>query len=303
VAWLQDMVQAGLDSAEIAARFTEKGLKRTQKAIQRKRERETRADPMAWHAMIAPAPKCAPRWDQPATIEAARALTLFDIHAPFHDAEWTNWVIGTAKRFGCTACIIGGDLVDFAAFSKWGRQERVEAEDEIRTARQIVRALARSFETVVYGAGNHEMRLPRITGNLLELRDAMEMFVNQANVIVSDYHYSVLVSNGVEFQIEHPKNSSSLPTRVPTKLAEKYHRHILSGHGHLWGQARDVSGEYWGIDVGVCADPERLAYNTKSHSTRPMMNQGAAMVLDGVPMLLEPAKRRLVDRLVLQDAA
>lgn len=297
------MVQAGLDSAEIAERFAERGIKRTQKAIQRKRARETRQDPASWHAMVAPAPRCAPKWDKPVKIEAARALALFDIHAPFHDSDWINWCIGTALRFGCTACIIGGDLVDFAAFSKWGRQERVEAEDEIRTARQIVRALGQSFETVVYGSGNHEMRLPRITGNLLELRDAMEMFVNQSNVIVSDYHCSVLVSNGVEFQIEHPKNASSIPTRVPTKLAEKYHRHILGGHGHLWGEARDVSGEYWGIDAGVCADPERLAYHMKCHNTRPAMNQGAAMVLDGVPMLLEPAQRALVDRLVLQEVA
>ncbi len=295
------MVCAGLDSAEIAERFAERGIKRTQKAVQRKRERETRKDPMGWHAMVAPAPKCAPRFDQPARVEATRALTIFDVHAPFHDADWVNWCVGTALRFGCDTCIIGGDLVDFAAFSKWGRQERVEAEDEIRTARQIVRALAQSFATVVYGAGNHEMRLPRITGNLLELRDAMEMFVNDRNVIVSDYHFSILVSAGVEFQIEHPKNSSSIPARVPTKLAEKYHRHILAGHGHLWGKARDISATYWGVDVGVCADPERLAYNTKSHSTRPMMNQGAAMVLDGVPFLLEPATRALVDRLVLQD--
>ena len=291
------MVREGLDSAEIAERFAERGLCRTQKAIQRKRERETRSDPMGWHATVAPAPKCAPRFDQPAVVVADRALTIFDLHAPFHDAEWVNWVVGTALRFGCTACVIGGDLVDFAAFSKWGRQERVEAEDEIRTARQIVNALARSFDQVVYGAGNHEMRLPRITGNLLELRDAMEMFVNAANVTVSDYHYSILVSNGVEYQVEHPKNASSIATRVPTKLAEKYHRHIIAGHGHLWGQARDVSGEYWGIDAGICADPMRLAYNAKTHNTRPMMNQGAAMVLDGIPMLLEPAKRALVDRL------
>lgn len=294
---MQHLVQKGLDSAEIAAQFDAKGIHRTQKAIQRKRERETRNDPMGWHAMVLEAPRCAPRWDKPMHIDAARALVIFDVHAPFHDAEWINWVIGTALRFGCDTCVIGGDLVDFAAFSKWGRQERVEAEDEIRTARQIIGALARSFDRVGYGAGNHEMRLPRVTGNLLELRDAMDMFVSAPNVTVSDYHYSVLVSAGVEFQIEHPKNASSIPTRVPTKLAEKYHRHILAGHGHLWGQARDVSGEYWGIDVGICADPERLAYNAKAHSTRPKMNQGAALVLDGIPMLLEPATRTLVDRL------
>jgi len=288
------LTQQGKNDAEIATEFQQAGIRRTYKSIQRKRQRE------GWHAMVAANPESAHKWNEPAVVRAERALVLFDIHAPFHDADWINWCVSTALRFGCEACVIGGDLVDFAAFSKWGRQERIEAEDEIRTARQIIHALARSFNHIVYGSGNHEMRLPRITGNLLELRDAMDMFVCEKNVTVSDYHWTLLISGEQEFQIEHPKNISAIHGRVPAKLAEKYHRHILAGHGHLWGEVKDVSGQYWALDVGISCDPERLAYNTKVHNTRPAMNQGAVMVLHGIPWLLDPAKRTLVDALELR---
>lgn len=295
---MQELVQQGLDSAEIAERFASHGVRRTQKAIQRKRARERGADPAGWHALVAQAPQCAPRFDQPLRIEANRAVIMADPHVPFHDAAWCNRVIALALAYGCTAAIVPGDLVDFTAFSKWGRQERVEAEDEIRAARQFLRALARSFEMVAYTGGNHEMRLPRITGNLLELRDTMDMFVRDANVLTTDYHWLELVSNGETFYIEHPKNASMIPGRVPTKLAEKLGCHVIAGHGHQWGVVRDVSGRYWCIDAGVCCDPLRLAYINKVHNTRPQIYQGAVLVLDGTPILLSPDNIETFERMI-----
>jgi len=285
---LQRYVQEGLDSAEIAAEFEAKGIHRTQKAIQRKRERERKDDPRGWHAMVADAPQCAPRWDTHLRIEAERAVVLSDPHVPFHDAEWCNRVIALALANGCTVAAVPGDLVDFTAFAKWGRQERVEAEDEIRAARQFLRALARSFETVVYTGGNHEMRLPRVTGNLLELRDVMDMFVRDGNVLATDYHWFEMVSGGEVYYVEHPKNASVIPGRVPSRLAQKLGCHVIAGHGHQWGHVRDVSARYHAIDAGVCCDPMRLAYINKVHSTRPRVYQGAVLVLDGVPILLSP---------------
>ena len=288
---VRHLVEQGKNDAEIAEEFQKAGIKRTYKAIQRMRQRKD------WRARVAPNPAGACKWNKPAIVEAERALVLFDVHVPFFDADWVNWCIGTALRFGCDTCIIGGDPVDFASVSKFGRQERIELEDEIRAGRQIIHVLASSFKQIVYGAGNHELRLSRTTDNNLALYDAMEMFVRDENVTVSDYHWTLLISNGIEFQVEHPKNISTIHGRVPAQLAAKYHRHILAGHGHLWGEAKDVSGQYWALDVGVCCDPERLAYNAKVHNTRPMMNQGAAMVLRGVPWLLEPAKRGLINSL------
>lgn len=285
-ALLQVWVQAGKRSDEIVTLFAEKGIERTYKSVTRKLERERAKDPADWHAMVALA--TTKRWDTQLRVTADRTLILPDIHAPFHDADWINRCIGLALRMGCDTVALPGDLVDFAAFSKFGRQERVEAEDEILAARQIVTALAHSFARVIYTGGNHEMRLPRKTDNLLELRDAMEMFVNAPNVQVSDYHWFELVSGGEMFHVEHPKPSSSTAIVVPRALCRKFLCHIIGTHGHMWGMGRDESGRFWLVDSGVACDPLRLAYIQKVHSTRPMVYQGACLVLDGVPLLLSP---------------
>lgn len=287
---LRALITQGLNDAEIAKEFVELGGKRTYKAIQRKRQRE------GWRTLIAANPLCAPRFDKALRVEADRALLMFDPHAPFHDADWCNRVIGLALSYKVDTVAIGGDLVDFTAFSKWGRQERVEAEDEIASAIQIVKALCDSFKRVIYSGGNHENRLPRITGNLLALRNTMELFINGTHAEVTDYHWFELISGGEKYYIEHPKNASIHATIVPKKLASKYLCHVVAGHGHLWGITRDPSNSFWCIDSGVCADPERLAYTHKVHSTRPKEVQGAVLILDGIPILLCPDNIKFYER-------
>ena len=238
------------------------------------------------HAQVQPSDT--PRFDKPLRVEAENVVILPDPHVPFHDHGWCNDVIDVALKAGCDTVAVPGDLVDFTAFSKWGRQERVEAEDEIQAARSFLRALARSFRQVLYCGGNHENRLPRATGNLLELRDTMDMFIRDENVHVTDYQWMEIVSGGERFRVEHPKNASVIPGRIPTRLASKYLCHIVGTHGHQWGICRDVSGSFWCIDSGVCADPDKLAYITKVHSTRPHVYRGAVLLLSGVPVLLSP---------------
>ena len=283
LALVERLVGDGLNSQEISDYLDDKGaVRRTHQAVRRIIQRN------GWRAQIAKAPACAPRFNKPLTIKADKALIMADPHVPFHDAAWCNRVIDLALRWGCDTVAVPGDLVDFTAFSKYGRQERVEAEDEIQAARKFLRALARTFATVVFVGGNHEMRLPRITGNALELRDVMDLFIRDANVQASDYFWFELMSGGQRFYIEHPKNASVIPGRVPAKLAEKYHCHVIGTHGHQWGMVRDVSDHYWGIDAGVCCDPLRLAYVQKVHSVRPQVYQGAVIVLNGTPVLLSP---------------
>jgi hypothetical protein len=287
-AFLKHLVHQGWGPERIHQEFTKEGIAKTHQSIRRKIQNERKRAPHEWHAHIAAPPDCAKRFDQQVKVEAERALLLFDIHAPFHDADWLNRLIGLGLKRKVELVGIGGDLVDFSAFSKFGRQERVEAEDEIEAAAQIVSTLAGEFKRVIYSGGNHEMRLPRKTDNLLELRDAMGMFVRAPNVTVTDYHWFELLSGGREWYIEHPKNASVNSGVVPAKLCAKYHKNVAAGHGHRWGITMDVSGTWYGVDVGVCADPPRMAYITKVHSTRPAVCQGALLVEGGIPLLLSP---------------
>ena len=286
IALLRRHVRDGLNAEQISRALTRDGLPRTHQAVRRKVQSLRKKDPHGWHALVRHADT--PRHTRQIQLQADRVLLLFDIHAPFHDATWINRCIDEALDAGCTAVGVGGDLIDFASFSVYGREPRIEAIDEIDSAEQVVTTLARTFDRVVYAGGNHESRLPRKTDNLLGLAQAMELFVRAPNVEITDYHWFEVVSGGQRYYVEHPRNYSMHATIVPKALCSKYLCHVVAGHGHGWGITRDVSGRYWAIDAGMCADPLRLGYVVKQHSRAPAMQQGAVLLVDGVPRLLSP---------------
>lgn len=294
VALLRRWVQDGKGDDEIVELFRREGIAHTYKSVQRKRQRMRAADPASWMAQVRAAN--VPRYDQPVSVDADRALLLFDVHAPFHDSAWINRVMALADRWQVDTVGIGGDLVDFSAFSKYGRELGIEASDEMDAAAHILTVLTRNFDRVVYSGGNHEMRLVRQVDHLLSLQRVMELFVTSPRVTITDYHWFELISAGQKFYIEHPKNASIHATIVPKKLCAKFHCHCIAGHGHGWGQTRDDSGRYFAIDSGICADERKLAYAQKQHNTRPVMQRGAVIVVDGTPVALSPHNIALYER-------
>lgn len=278
LALVRTWTEEGRDSAQIEAAFIECGIDRTQKAIQRIRARNS------WYMKIPASPVSI---EQPPVMEGD-ALLLFDIHSPCHDKDWMDRVISLALKWGIRQVGIGGDLVDFGIFSIFEQTGAYDVQTEIVTTENILKALESCFDTIIYSAGNHEARLSRKTGWLLPLEDAVRLFVRSGKTTFTRSYWWTLISGGEEYRIEHPANTSTTQMMIPSKLAAKYQRHVIAGHGHLWGQGRDISGNFWGIDSGICADPERLDYYVMRHNTRPAMQQGAVIVKDGIPILLSP---------------
>ena len=62
----------------------------------------------------------------------------------------------------------------------------------------------------------------------------------------------------------------------------------VTAHGHTWGLAKSDSGLHWAVDSGICADPLRLGYTQLVHNTRPAQQQGAVLIVDGLPLLVNP---------------
>ena len=269
--------ERGLSSGEIVAMLAEAGFSRSQKAVTNVCQR------MGWHARVVQSP--IRRFNEQLVVEGD-ALVLMDIHAPLHDAEWVNRVVALAKRVGIQKAIVGGDLVDLAAFSVYGNVACTMPEMEILAAEQVVRTLAEEFVEVVYFAGNHEMRLARTTNHFISLQRIMELWVSSPNVRLSDYHWCTLVSGGVTYQVEHPRNYSRHALLVAKDLAAKYGCNVICGHGHKWGIGRDDWDRYWAIDSGVCCDVERVAYVALRHDRSPKWISGAVLVLEGTPLLL-----------------
>lgn len=289
VALLQEYVQQGVGCDQIVERFAARGIPRTYKSISRKVQQERMHAPDTWRMRLPRA--TARRYNEPLQV-TGDAVILADIHAPFHDAGWLDAVIGLALRRGVRQVILAGDFADFNAFSSFGRDAGIDADEELDALSALMDAIIGTFERVYYIAGNHDVRPLRMLKDTgLGVTMLMRMFAprpDDQHFFTSDYHWCRLSSGGVDWQVEHPKSASVNATFVPKRLASKFGCNIVGAHGHTWGMTRDDSGRYWAIDSGICADPERLGYTQLVHNLRPRQMQGAVLVLDGLPLLVSP---------------
>lgn len=284
-------VERGDNAEQTSQALRDAGFNRSHQAVRRWLQRHPQI-----HALVAASP--VRKMERPPVLKGD-ALLLFDIHCPFHDAAWINRAIDLALRWGIRKAGVGGDLVDFNAFTTFQRSEEFDVEDEIASAEQVIHTLEMAFDEVIYSAGNHEVRLSRKTDWLLPVQSAVRLFMRDGKVTFTRSHWFTLESGGQEWYVEHPRSVSVNSSLVPARLCAKYHKHVVAGHGHLAGIGRDVSGRYWAVDSGMCADPGRMEYYVMEHNTRPAMNQGAVIIRDGVPVLLTPDNVRFYEALSL----
>lgn len=288
----QLLTEQGKDSAEIAATFAERGIARSQKAIQRRRER------LGWRAKVAESPVKLP---DPVRV-VGDALGLFDIHAPAHLADWLNRVIVLARSWGIETVVLGGDVIDWQSLSAFGNDTDITASKEIAATRQLVTAIKRNFRQVVEFDGNHEKRINRATASRLLSDSVARLWLDyNDNVTYSDYEWCEVISGGEPFRFVHPGNYSGRAATVATDLCDIYECHCVCGHDHVWGMARNRSNRYWGIDAGVCSDEDRVAYKRKRMTRHPKWQVGACIVKDGVPILLSPANIAAYETFALQS--
>jgi len=287
---LRQLVEQGLNDAQVVEQFAVQGYERTYKSVQRKRQN------MGWRAHVQPSQFAL---DKPAVLQADRALLLFDIHAPLHKASWLNRVIDLALKWGVDAVGVGGDIVDFSSVSYWGRSIGIELQDELNSGCMIVNALVQNFSQRMLCGGNHEYRLVRKLDGALRMKEVLDYFVNDPTTVTTNRKWFWLESGGMQFRIVHPKNYSRIPARVAQSLASKYRCNMITGHGHLWGMTRDVSGGWWAIDAGCCLDARKVNYLEEDLSTNPQPVLGAVIVIDGMPILLGKENIELYEKMAL----
>lgn len=239
-----------------------------------------------------------PLYNAPPVIASDNVLVIADVHAPYHDAAWMRVVVAEAQGAGVRDCIVAGDLIDFQALSGFAPAV-IAAEDaptvldgEIAAAGEIVEALLVAFDSVTVLLGNHELRLARRLGNLTVRFFERLIGAGENRSRVSEYHWCRIEDTaGGVWRVTHPRNASLMPVRVAARLTEKHETNVIAAHGHDWGEATGASGRY-AAACGMCGDPARIDYATLEDSTRPLMQQGAWLLVDRQPVLLHPIWRR-----------
>ena len=166
---------------------------------------------------------------------------------------------------------------------------------ELRVVRKGVKVLSELFDLIHFVIGNHDGRLIRALGSAMFPSEILRLVEAGDKWMVKPYYFSKLISNGEEFQIEHPRSAAKSSAY---KLASKYQCHILMAHSHRWGIDLDPSGKYYAIHMGCVVDENRLPYAAQRHSTADAHRLGACIVREGVPFLLnEKSPFELLTRL------
>ena len=268
----------GMNTTQVVDRLREQGVQRTYKAVEHLRTRNK------WRAEVQVARF---ELDPPVVLRADRALLLFDVHAPLHDAVWMNRIIALALKWDVKACAIGGDIVEYSSISYWGRIHGIEFDHELEAACMIVRAIEANFANKVLIGGNHEWRFVKALKKARTLQHVLKDFTSEGSrTVTSIRKWFFLESGGVRFRVCHPANYNRIPARNAQALASKYKAHVIAGHNHLWGMTRDVSDSWYAVDAGCCLDKRRVAWLETEMSNYPQPVQGAVIVVDGTPILL-----------------
>ncbi len=155
------------------------------------------------------------------------------------------------------------------------RDEADGLSTELAVARRVLRELESRFDLIDYVLGNHEGRLLRALETALSPDELLRLLETDKRWRISTYYYSILISNGVKYQIEHPKTMSA------KELAAKYHCHIIMAHSHRYSVTVDISGQYIAAEIGCCVDESRLPYASQRHNKSPAHVLGAAIVRNG----------------------
>lgn len=237
-----------------------------------------------------------PKYDLPLTVKGS-LLWLSDIEIPFHYHQFLNNSIDLALAYGIKQCVLGGDILHLEAFSPFPGAD-TNAGEEITEIEEYLPMLIEPFEKLYWLMGNHDDRALRVMERKIKVEQVMRLFVSpkthqkfHQRVTISDYYWMYA---GYEWQLEHAKNNRMMPASTAKALAEKFHKNIVMGHTHVWGQVQDVSGQFTAIESGCCVDTERLAYPNLRHSTRTKMQNGSVLLIDTgrmyTPMLLSPTR-------------
>jgi hypothetical protein len=226
---------------------------------------------------------------QPIVLPDANAMLLFDLHIPHHNVRLLEQALTVKQRFfpHIPRLIIGGDLFDGASISRFPKDEQEAGiAEELALGGEILRELARHFDTVYLTNGNHDRRFTRLAGGLT-LQNIIDMALGarrpDGEPIVTNLDYLQLDAPGTNRRwcIGHPSGYSGDGGKTPAAIALRRQVNVATGHNHHIGIQQSACGNFLGWDVGHCLSPERINYKVQSLSKFNEWSAGFGFIEDG----------------------
>ena len=205
-----------------------------------------------------------------------------DDHSPYFSTIYENKLLMIAEFFGIKKHIKVGDLVNQDYASHWTQkegEERLELDEEIAKSEPLFKALD-YFDQIYLVRGNHEDRINRITDSRIQAGHILKLFGQSIydKFIYTPYDKMFI---GDDWMVVHPRSYSQISGSVAVRLAEKFHRNILSAHGHFVSLRYDRSGKYMAMDLGGLFDKRKISYRNLSTTSHPEWTNGFGMLRNG----------------------
>ena len=209
-----------------------------------------------------------PTWDNAVCINGDAVALYADLHCDFHDGEFIERAMELQRKRGVTQAIIPGDAIDAMLYSSYIPDPESGFIGEVDAVRAILNNIdVMSPDGVVWCEGNHEARIVKTLKRGIGIRELADLAGISDSVITSDYR--CVYWN--DWLVCHPDEYSRVPLAVPRKFLAKFHCHVAVAHQHRYAFFND--GMYYGLELGMMADPNRLGYYKKSASSGAFFQQ------------------------------
>lgn len=208
---------------------------------------------------------------------ASPVLIINDVHLPLTDFELATKAIQHAEEEGCKVCVIGGDLFNMGATSKWRKlAPTVSLVDELRLSRYFLKMLTDVFDKIYVIAGNHD----RWYWNVEERFDFESLVslvtdeVETGKVVVSPYSEIKIIFHGNTWLVVHQKEARKNYWSIADQIAQKYQTNVIITHVHKNLLARDSYDRYTVASIGGLHNPELQEYIGLMTTTQQTQQQG-----------------------------
>lgn len=213
-------------------------------------------------------------------------LLVSDLHVPYHDAAVISQALRKADALGVGRCVVIGDFLDGNQFNakRGGCQHPRRYQDDVETAREVLRAMLGHLDGIVVVMGNHDRWLAaHMRGQVDQSFQYASYFAEFGDrVRWLDKEQCRAHSGGKEFRLCHGANySSANPLGVPKRLSGKFGCGVVTGHQHSHESGWSHCGRFQCVSIGGCFDPARFDYVHNSPRTNPSMTRGYAVLKGG----------------------
>ena len=211
-------------------------------------------------------------------------LILPDVEVPYQHAQFINKCISVAKERKIKTLILPGDAFHWAALAHFPAADK-DLLAEVEMIEDLIVGFLDPFERVKRFRGNHDARMEKSLDRLLPQKYADRIVMNGATlkewerkVETSDRYWCWVGEGENRWRISHPRSTGSVPGNPARRMAEKFGCNFAMAHNHLVGMQQTQDGKHYGVEMGCCVDPERLAYSQDRDVTRPKMKLGALIL-------------------------